>query len=207
LSHYCSSSPHRTTGIRAGKRYYGLEFFTRSMPCLTELRSLFYPNGVKIIPQDIYNMLTPIALAHLIMGDGSVSQYGLIICTDSYTVQDVVRLINVLMIRYRLDCTCHFYNITQPRIYILQGSMASLLNIISPYMHSSMLYKLKSVLSNPSNRKEIEVTDIKNNTTTSYDSIHEATRALNIPIAVIYKYFSRNKKKKPYKGQYTFKKL
>jgi len=49
--------------------------------------------------------------------------------------------------------------------------MASLLNIISPYMHSSILYKLKSAISNPSNRKKIEVTDIKNNTTTNYDSM------------------------------------
>ena len=52
----------------------------------------------------------------------------------------------------------------------------------------------------------IEVTDIKNNTTTSYDSINEAARALNINNARIVMYFSRNQKK-PYKGQYTFKKL
>jgi len=143
----------------------------------------------------------------MIMGDGAVKSHGLIICTDSYTVQDVVRLINVLMIRYRLDCTCHFYNTTQPRIYIIQHSMASLLNIVSPFMHSSMLYKLKSALSNPSNRKKIEVTDIKNNTTTCYDSIHEAARALNIPsYKSISKYFTNNKQK-PYKGRYTFKKL
>jgi hypothetical protein len=38
---------------------------------MTELHSLFYPNGIKIIPKDIYNMLTPVALAHLIMGDGT----------------------------------------------------------------------------------------------------------------------------------------
>jgi len=44
LSHYCSSSPRLTTSIRAGNRYYGLEFFTRSMPCITELHSLFYFN-------------------------------------------------------------------------------------------------------------------------------------------------------------------
>ena len=51
----------------------------------------------------------------------------------------------------------------------------------------------------------IEVTDIKNNTTTSYNSISEAARALNIFQVVISKYFSRNQKK-PYKGKYTFTK-
>ena len=70
LSHYCSSSPQLTSGIRSGKRYHGLQFFTRTMPCITELYFLFYPKGVKSIPQNIYALLTPIALAHLIMGDG-----------------------------------------------------------------------------------------------------------------------------------------
>jgi hypothetical protein len=52
----------------------------------------------------------------------------------------------------------------------------------------------------------IEVIDIKNNTTTSYDSISEASKALKIHQTVIGKYFSRNQNK-PYKGKYTFKKL
>jgi len=145
LSHYCSSSPHRTTGIRAGKRYYGLEFFTRSMPCLTELRSLFYPNGVKIIPNNIFELLTPIALAHMIMGDGSVSRHGLHLCTNSYSLEDIVRLMNVLMIRYRLECTIHKKrqnNKIEFMIYIRQSSMPLLRTIVIPYMHSSMLYKL-----------------------------------------------------------------
>ena len=50
LSHYCSSTPKITTGIRLGKRYWALQFFTRSMPCITELYYLFYPNKVKVIP-------------------------------------------------------------------------------------------------------------------------------------------------------------
>jgi len=53
---------------------------------------------------------------------------------------------------------------------------------------------------------QIEVTDIKNNITTSYGSIREAARALNIRKSVIDMYFTRNQQK-PYKGRYTFKKL
>jgi len=54
--------------------------------------------------------------------------------------------------------------------------------------------------------KQIEVFDNKNNTITSYDSMSEAARALNINKSVINLYFTRNQQK-PYKGQYTFKKL
>jgi len=86
------------------------------MPCITELHSLFYVNNVKVIPapqppsavpasgaHNIYELLTPVA--HLIMGDGSVSRHGLILCTDSYSLPD--RLMNVLIIRYELVCTLH----------------------------------------------------------------------------------------------------
>jgi len=54
--------------------------------------------------------------------------------------------------------------------------------------------------------QQIEVTDIKNNTTTSYNSISEAARALNILRISIVMYFRQNQQK-PYKGRYIFKKL
>ena len=145
LSHYCNSIPRLTTGIRAGKRFYGLEFYSRSMPCMSELHSLFYLAGKKVVPQNIYNILTPIALAHLIMGDGSVSRHGLILCTNSYTIQDVVRLMNVLIIRHRLECSLRLHrqnNKNGYEIYIRQRSMPLLRTIVTPYLHPSMLYKV-----------------------------------------------------------------
>ena len=68
LSHYCSSYPSLTKDTRLGNLFYGLLFFTRSLPCFTELYSIFYVDKVKVVPEDIYNLLTPVALAHLIMG-------------------------------------------------------------------------------------------------------------------------------------------
>ena len=117
-------------------------FRTRGIPCLNELRSLFYIDRIKIVPENIYNLLTPIALAHLIMGDGVAKEYGLIICTDSYKLTDVVRIMNVLTIRYNLNCRLRFHTPTQPRIYIRQGSMPVLRELVKPYMAESMLYKI-----------------------------------------------------------------
>jgi len=54
--------------------------------------------------------------------------------------------------------------------------------------------------------QQIQVLDEKTNKTTTYNSIREAARALNIHKSVIDNYFIRNQQK-PYKGQYTFKKL
>ena len=54
--------------------------------------------------------------------------------------------------------------------------------------------------------KKIEVIDIVNNKTTSYDSISAAALALNITPFRIFMYFRRNQNK-PYKLRYIFKKL
>ena len=112
------------------------------MPCFTELYNIFYANGVKLIPKNIYELLTPVALAHIIMGDGAVRPSGLIICTDSYDLVDVVRLMNVLIIKYNLDCKIRYHDKNSPRIYIKQKSMPILRELVRPHMVKSMLYKI-----------------------------------------------------------------
>ncbi|RUS23408.1 homing endonuclease [Endogone sp. FLAS-F59071] len=78
------------------------------------------------------------------MGDGSAKPSGLELCTDSYTVPDVVRLMNVLIVKYDLECTLRIHTPTQPRIYIRSRSMKTLRTIVLPYMEPSMLYKIKA---------------------------------------------------------------
>lgn len=116
---------------------------TRALPCFTELHSLFYKNKVKVIPSNIYYLGTPVALAHLIMGDGQVASNGLRLCTDSYSISDIVRLMNVLMIKYGLICTLHMMD-GRPRIYISAKSINLLASIVKPHMIKSMYYKIGS---------------------------------------------------------------
>jgi len=52
--------------------------------------------------------------------------------------------------------------------------------------------------------QQIEVTDIKNNTTTTYDSIREAARTLNCDSSAI-RYYLKSKNIRPYKERYTFR--
>jgi len=54
--------------------------------------------------------------------------------------------------------------------------------------------------------QKIEVIDKNSNEITVYNSISEAAKALNISHTRIVKYFTNNQQK-PYKGQYTFKKI
>jgi LAGLIDADG DNA endonuclease family len=64
ISHFCSSIPLFSTGLRNGTKTFALGFKTRALPCFTEQRYLWYPQGKKIVPSAIYDLLTPIALAH-----------------------------------------------------------------------------------------------------------------------------------------------
>jgi hypothetical protein len=85
LSHFCSSSPYLTKSIHKGKAYFGVGFTTRTLPCFTELHNLFYVNGKKIVPLNLFEILTPEALAHWICCDGSRTGGGITLHTQSFT--------------------------------------------------------------------------------------------------------------------------
>ena len=144
MSHYCPSLPKLGIGKRGETKVYDLLLYTRSLCCISELHSLFYENGIKRIPavENIYELLTPVALAHIIKGDGTRRGQGLILCTHSYSLPDVVRLINVLIIKYILICTLQMYKQKQPTIYISSKCKKLFTAIVLPYFAPSILYKI-----------------------------------------------------------------
>jgi len=115
---------------------------TRSYPILNELYNLFIKNNVKIIKEDLFYFLSPKSLAYWIMSDGVSNQYGLTFCTDAFTIKEVIILINILKIRFDLNCSLHYSN-KCPRIYIKAKSMAKLRFIIKPYLIPFSKYKLE----------------------------------------------------------------
>jgi hypothetical protein len=58
LSHYCSKGPYVTKSLIHKNEHIGLAFSTRTLPCFTELYNLFYVDGKKIVPADLFNLLT-----------------------------------------------------------------------------------------------------------------------------------------------------
>ena len=103
-------------------------------------------NFKKIIPIDIYNLFTPVSLAFWIMGDGEIRASGIALCTDSFKVTEVVTLINVLIIKYNLNCTLTWK--TNPsgkkiaRIYFPSKEMGKLIQIVNPHIIPSMKHKI-----------------------------------------------------------------
>jgi hypothetical protein len=95
------------------------------------------------------------------MGDGTFNGKGLLLCTNSFKIKEVVLLMNVLMIKYNINCTITYHSKKYPRIYIIKKDIIPLRKIVLPYMDKSMIYKLglckkkESWLSGYSNKLEI----------------------------------------------------
>lgn len=147
LSHYCSKGPYVTKAILHKKMHYALCFTTRSLPCITELYHLFYIEGVKGIPQNLFFHLTWEAIAYWVYQKSNIKfcyfsgtrgnkVYGLYINVVSYSIKDIVSLMNILMIKFELSCSLHTLEQNKPHIYIKNKSIPLLLNGIRPYINS-----------------------------------------------------------------------
>ena len=107
LSVICSGKYRESSYLdqRTGKTYRNLNFWSKSLPVLNEFYLKFYECKVKIVPLDL-SLLTPLALAHWVMQDGSRgTSKGLYLCTDSFTLMEVELLIKVLKDKFSLNAT------------------------------------------------------------------------------------------------------
>lgn len=121
--------------------YEFLSFATIALPCFNQYRNKFYLNNIKIVPSDIFNLLTEIGLAHWIMYDGSKHGKGLYLNVYAFSTEDVDKLINTLEDKFKLKCSIHLKG-GKPRIYIWAESMDHLRSLVKPHMCSSMCYKI-----------------------------------------------------------------
>lgn len=147
LSFIFRSLPILRIQYRRGIKNVSLSIISMGLPAIHNLcLQILDVNGRKIIPIDIYNLLTPIALAHWIMGDGEAREYGLRLCTDAFSIKEVVTLMNVLLIRYNIQSSI-FWKKTptglNPRITIPSSELNKLVPIVLPFMIPQMLYKIK----------------------------------------------------------------
>ena len=131
---------------RTNKSYSSVNFATLSLPCFNYYKNLFYNSeGLKIVPSNIKELLSPKGLAYWIMDDGSIQNKGLHLNTYGFSSQDVLLLkytLENLFGENTLKCTIHKHKKGE-RIYIWGESMDVLRHKISNFMHSNMLYKIK----------------------------------------------------------------
>lgn len=139
---------------------YKYNFYTIKHTTLDYIFDAFYKNKITsngfikglYNKEYIYNNFNELSLAIWLMDDGTKQGNHIKFCTDNFIKEDVEFLQKILKIKFNINTTTHFagnydkmgnlkYN--QYRIYVKADSMAKLLEIITPYIHDSMLYKIK----------------------------------------------------------------
>ena len=141
LSHFCSSYPMITTTHLNGLKFKGLCLNTRAYPCLTEFYNMFYVKNTKIVPLNLYEIIDYEFLAYWIMGDGTCRGNAILLQTQSFTVEECVFIISVLIHKFNLNCNIHMQR-KQPTIYISAKSIKQIKAQLLPYFVPSMFYKL-----------------------------------------------------------------
>lgn len=140
LKRLCESAPKERP---TNENRVAYRFFTKQHKDLTDIYEMFYKNNRKIIPKNLE--LNPIIVAIWYMDDGSKCRdRDIYLNTQQFSIQDQKRLVTLLRkigIKSRLNKDKKYY-----RIRIIKESIGSFMEMINPYIISSMRYKLVMTL-------------------------------------------------------------
>ena len=103
---------------------------------------MFYNGRNKIIPENLYELITYEGLAHIIMGDGSFKFNGILLNLQAFSVKELILFINVLKLKFNIDCTLHKSR-NHYTVYITVESSRKLYPKIKNYIVPSMKYKFE----------------------------------------------------------------
>ena len=125
------------------KEYYGYEFNTFTFKSFNWIHKLFYKKGKKVVSVKLEQFLTPLALAVWIMNEGTWAKSEVRLYTNSFKLEEVQYLINLLKKLFDLNCSVQNMNIPhQYSIYVKSESILKLRNLVLPYIIPAMHYKL-----------------------------------------------------------------
>lgn len=128
---------------KRGTTTQSLYFRTLAMPCLNFYHELFYKDNIKVIPRNLEELLTARGLAYWILDDGGKSVHNqTILHTRSFNKEEVEYLQTVLNQNFELRTRLEEKIEDQWVIYIPVRQKVKLKDIVGPYMHESMLYKV-----------------------------------------------------------------
>ena len=121
-----------------------LKFKTLTLPQLIYYYELFYVEGKKLIPSNVEDLITPVGLAHLIMGDGNLKQPDKIIriYTNSFTKKDVELLALAIINKFNIKTRVVHDRNNQYIITISKSELPKVNSLIKDHLHPSMFYKI-----------------------------------------------------------------
>jgi hypothetical protein len=92
----------------------------------------------------MYDWLNPIVMAYWAMDDGgnTSSGTGFYLHTKGFDFNSVYYLAGIIHYKFNIICTVHNHE-NRPVLYITAQSKSKFIEMIRPYFHGSLLYKLQ----------------------------------------------------------------
>lgn len=123
---------------------------TVALPLFNYYRNLFYVYDPakgkyqKVVPTNILDLITPISLAHLIMGDGNydAGRNRVRIYTNGFSLSDNQRLAAAITTNLGIEVSVMHDRAGQYILTIGAQQLDLLRKVVGPHMHSSMAYRI-----------------------------------------------------------------
>jgi len=126
---------------RRDKEHFSWYFHTQTQESLGALYHYFYRDRVKVVPKNIFDYLTPRALAIWFMDDGSNTKESYTISTHCFSMDDQIRILAGLKEKFNIRATVT-KDRTKFKIRIGKYEHVKFNSVIQPYIIPSMTYKI-----------------------------------------------------------------
>ena len=119
-------------------------FHTLTLRELKNFHLLFYDSkGKKILPKNLYNLLTPLSLAIWTMDDGDNDKDSIRYNIQSFSLNEQKALKQLLKKKYQLNSNLN-KDRNSYRLRVDKASKVKLIKLINPFIIPSMRYKILS---------------------------------------------------------------
>lgn len=136
--------PRKVKAWRDPKRqkdHFSWYFHTKTLTELGELYHYFYKNKIKILPESVFEFITPRALAIWFMDDGSNTGSGLTISTHCFVMADQKRIVAFLKEKHGVTASI-IKDRDRFKIGIGKHAAENFIEIVRRFIIPSMEYKI-----------------------------------------------------------------
>lgn len=138
LKPLCKSAPKKYSE----RSYY---FNTKGHKDLNKYYTMFYPNGVKVIPENFMEHITNMALLYWILDDGTKSGRSFEITVDGFSVEDCLRVVDILDIKFGYKTNLRMRGTLGHSIRFSSDSALEFIETVKGKVPKSMMYKFSDL--------------------------------------------------------------
>lgn len=143
LKDFVSKKPQEISWINPKRNLYETSwyFHTRSLKELGILYHYFYKNSIKILPENIFGMLTQKMLAVWFMDDGANTGESVTLNTHGFSKEEQKRIADFFDRKYNITAKL-IKDRVKLKLRIGKNDYQKFVSIVKPFVISSMTYKI-----------------------------------------------------------------